>query len=77
MLELPPGEALPVYVIARILCVHRTHVLNWIDSGELKAIDLRGSQSSRSTVRVERQSLVKFLESRQIIVVEPKKQKGE
>ena len=39
-----------------------------IESGELQgAIDLRGKNSSRSCVRIPRESVISFLEARQII----------
>lgn len=68
---LPEGESFPVYLLARTLHVTRNHVINLIDTGELKcAVDLRGPGSSRSTIRVSRAAVIEFLESRRIIVVE-------
>jgi len=67
---LPPGDSFPVYVLARCFHVHRQHVLNLIDAGELKcAIDFRSPGSSRSTIRVPRWAVEEFLKSREIIVV--------
>jgi hypothetical protein len=67
---LPSGDNFPVYVLARYLHVHRQHVLNLIDSGEIKcAIDIRGPGASRSTIRVPRWAVEEFLKSREIIVV--------
>ena len=68
--ELPAGENFPVHVLARFLHVHRQHVLNLIDSGDLKcAVDIRGPGSSRSTIRIPRWAVEEFLKSREIIVV--------
>ena len=65
--HLPPGEALPVYVIARALGCHRSDIVHLVEAGEVEAIDLRGPGSSRSTIRVTRQSLMEWLESRSVI----------
>ena len=66
---LPPGESFPVHVLARVLQVHRDHVINLIDNGELKcAVDLRSPGASRSLIRVPRAAVVEFLQSRRIIV---------
>jgi excisionase family DNA binding protein len=67
VIELPPGESLPVYLIARVLSIHRDHLLHLIEAGELPAIDLRGVGSSRSTIRIARHDLLDFLERRQIL----------
>jgi hypothetical protein len=67
---LPPGESFPVWLLAKHLHVHRTHIINLIDVGEIKcAVDLRGPGSSRSTIRVPRAAVISFLESRKIVVV--------
>jgi Helix-turn-helix domain len=72
---LPPGESFPVHLLARVLHVHRTHVINLIDAGEIKcAVDLRGPGASRSTIRVPRAAVIAFLESRRIVVVPDGKQ---
>lgn len=66
---LPVGESFPVHLLARVLHVHRKHVIHLIDCGELKcAIDLRSPGASRSTIRVPRAAVLEFLESRRIIV---------
>jgi excisionase family DNA binding protein len=71
VVELPPGDHFPVYVLARYLHVHRQHVLNLIDSGEIKcAIDIRGAQASRSTIRIPRWAVEDFLKSRTIVIVQ-------
>lgn len=71
---LPPGESFPVHLLARVLHVTRNHVINLIDTGEIKcAVDLRGAGASRSTIRVSRAAVVEFLESRRILVVESPK----
>lgn len=62
---LPQGGALPVYIVARALGLHRSHIVSLIEEGELVAFDLRGAGSSRSTLRIPRQSLIQFLEARQ------------
>jgi hypothetical protein len=67
---LPPGDNFPVYLLARFLHVHRQHVLNLIDCGEIKcAIDIRSPHASRSTIRVPRWAVEEFLKSREIVVV--------
>jgi hypothetical protein len=72
---LPAGESFPVHLLARILHVHRDHVIHLIDAGEIQcAVDLRGPGASRSTIRVPRAAVIEFLESRRILVVaSPKK----
>ena len=68
---LPAGESFPVHLLARVLRVHRDHVIHLIDSGELKcAVDLRSPGASRSLIRVPRAAVVEFLESRKILIVE-------
>jgi hypothetical protein len=66
VIELPPGESLPIHVVARALACHRKHLVNLIEAGDLEAYDLRGPHSSRSTIRVTRQTLIQWLESRKI-----------
>ena len=69
---LPPGGSFSVIVLARALQVTRNHVINLIDTGEIKcAVDLRGPGASRSTIRVPRAAVIEFLESRRIVIVEP------
>lgn len=70
MIELPPGAALPVHVIARALHCDDQHLVHLIESGELEAFDLRSPHSSRSTLRVTRTTLIEFLARRKIVVVE-------
>jgi Helix-turn-helix domain len=65
---LPAGESFPVWQLARLFHVDRQHLVNLIESGEIKvAIDLRGKTSSRSCIRVPRNSLIEFLQSRKVI----------
>jgi excisionase family DNA binding protein len=66
MIELPPGESLPIHVVARALSCHRNHLVNLIEAGHLEAYDLRGPHSSRSTIRITRQTLIEWLASRKI-----------
>ena len=69
-MEMPEGENIPVHVLARFLHVTRNHVINLIDSGEIKcAVDIRGASASRSTIRVPRWAVEDFLRSREIIIV--------
>jgi hypothetical protein len=66
---LPPGESFPVHLLARVLHIHRTHLINLIDAGEIQcAVDLRSPGASRSTIRVPRKAVIAFLESRRIII---------
>jgi Helix-turn-helix domain len=67
---LPPGESFPVHLLARVLHIHRTHLINLIDAGEIQcAVDLRGHGSSRSTIRVPRAAVIEFLEKRRIVII--------
>jgi len=69
-MALPEGDSFPVHVLARFWHVHRQHVINLIDSGEIKcAIDLRGASGSRSTIRVPRWAAEEFVKSREIVIV--------
>ena len=63
--ELPPGEALPINVIARALGLHRYHILDLIDEGDLVAFDLRSPGACRACIRISRASVISFLEKRQ------------
>lgn len=65
---LPSGESFPVWQLARHWGVDRKHVVNLVESGAIKAFDLRGEGKSRSTYRIARASVVAFLESRKVIV---------
>lgn len=67
-LPLPPGDSLPVFAIAKALNCTRGHVIHLIEAGELPAVDLRAPGASRSTLRVARQSLLDWMESRTVIV---------
>jgi hypothetical protein len=71
--HLPAGESFPVWRLAQLFHIHRTHLTNLIEQGELVAFDLRGKNSSRSCVRVPRNSLVEFLAKRQILAAAGKK----
>jgi len=71
--HLPAGESFPVWQLAQMFHVHRTHLTNLIEQGELVAFDLRGKASSRSCVRVPRTSLVEFLARRQIVAAATKR----
>jgi len=62
---LPPGELLPIHVIARALNCNRSVLFNHIDSGELIAYDVRNAGSSRFCIRIERQSLLEWIKKRQ------------
>jgi hypothetical protein len=49
-------------------------LVNLVESGEIKpAFDFRGKASSRSCMRIPREALMEFLESRKIIAVAPVK----
>jgi hypothetical protein len=72
--HLPAGESFPVWQLAQMFHVDRKHLINLIESGEIKvAFDLRGKASSQSCIRVPRNSLLEFLEKRQVIVPAPKR----
>jgi hypothetical protein len=65
--SLPPQDFFPVWQLARIWKAHRQHVINLIESGELKVpVDLRNKASSRSMIRVPRASVVEFLNRRKV-----------
>jgi hypothetical protein len=66
---LPPGDTIAVWALAEALGVHRTHITNLLDQGEIKcAIDLRGKGSSRSTIRIPRSAILEFIEKRQVAI---------
>jgi excisionase family DNA binding protein len=63
--RLPLGDSFPVQILAKLLHVHRSKIFEWIDTGEIStAFDLRCPGSGRSTIRVPRSAVMKFLESR-------------
>lgn len=69
---LPADNSFPVHLLAKLLNVHRTHIVHLIETGELRcAVDLRSSQSSRSCIRVSRVAILEFLEAREIQVISP------
>jgi len=69
-LALPAGDSFPVHVLARYWHVTRPHIINLIESGEIKcAIDIRSPGASRSTIRIPRWAVEEFLKTREIIVV--------
>jgi len=65
---LPAGESIAVYQLARHWHCDRGHIIHLVESGAIRAFDLRGEGSSRSTLRIPRAALVEFLEKRQVIV---------
>jgi excisionase family DNA binding protein len=69
---LPPGETFAVWQLAKMLNCHRSHLVHLIEAGEIVAFDLRGKKASRSTMRVPRNSIVEFLEKRQVIAAATK-----
>jgi len=71
--HLPAGESFPVWQLAQMFHVSKLHLSNLIEQGELAAFDLRGKASSRSCVRVPRNSLVEFLAKRQIVAAASKR----
>jgi excisionase family DNA binding protein len=63
--HLPADQNFAVNTLANYLGVRRQHVLDWIDSGEIKcAFDLRGAGSSRSLIRIPRAAVLEFLAAR-------------
>lgn len=66
--ELPPKmDFFPVWFLAKLWHAHRQHIVNLIDSGELKVpVDLRNKASSRAMIRVPRASVVEFLTRRKV-----------
>jgi hypothetical protein len=74
--HLPPGESFAVWQLAKLLHCHRTHLVHLIESGELVAFDLRAKSASRSTMRVPRDSIVEFLQKRQVIAATTGKKHG-
>jgi helix-turn-helix protein len=64
---LPAGESFPIWYLAKLFHCDRQHLVHLVKSGEIAgAIDLRGKSSSRSCIRIPRDSLIEFLESRKI-----------
>lgn len=60
--------------IARAVGLHRSRILSLIESGELEgAIDIRTPESCRSTIRVPRQAVIEFLESRKVVATSGKR----
>jgi hypothetical protein len=68
-----PGESFAVWQLATFFGVNKQHLINLIESGEFGAIDLRGKAGSRSTIRIPRDALISFLESRKIIAAQKAK----
>ena len=65
--HLPRIEFVPVFLLAKLWRCHRQHIINLIDSGELKVpVDLRGKASSKSMIRIPRASVVEFLNRRKV-----------
>lgn len=62
---LPPGNCLSLSVIARSLGIHRQHIVQAIEEGQLAAVDLRSPGASRSCIRIPRISLECWLTQRQ------------
>jgi excisionase family DNA binding protein len=63
--HLPADRNFAVNTLAKLLGVRRQHVLDWIDSGQIRcAFDLRGAGSSRSTIRIPRAAVLEFLAKR-------------
>src|SRR6266496_2994012 len=64
-MDMPEGFY-PIGQIAKLLAVDRVHLKRLIESGEICAVDLRGSDAHRACVRISRDALVSFIESRRI-----------
>ena len=66
--ELPRNmEFFPVWFLAKLWHATSNHVVNLIDSGELKVpVDLRNKASSRAMIRVPRACVVEFLNRRKV-----------
>ncbi len=63
--ELPPWDFFPLWWLAQRLHVTSKHVNTLIDTGEIDcAVDIRGKGSSRATIRVPRNAVIKFLIAR-------------
>jgi hypothetical protein len=71
--RLPAGQCFPVWQLAKLLGCHRQHIINLVEQGDLVAFDLRGPGSSRATLRIPRNSMIAFLEARQIIATAEKR----
>jgi hypothetical protein len=77
VIELPHGESLPLYVVARTLGLDRKHLVHLVESGEIKtAYDCRNATASRSTIRIPRDAVLEFLERRKIVIVKPVKKQS-
>ena len=66
--ELPAyARFFPVFLLAKIFRCHRQHVINLIESGDLKVpIDLRGPRATKSMWRAPRPAVVEFLNNRKV-----------
>jgi excisionase family DNA binding protein len=69
-LALPKGVAfLTIRQLAVSLGVSRQHVMNLIEKGDLEAgADVSVTGSTRSSLRIPRASVIRFLNSRRVIV---------
>jgi hypothetical protein len=66
--ELPPKmEFFPVWFLGKLWHCSAQHVINLVDSGELKVpVDLKGKAASKTMIRVPRASVVEFLNRRKV-----------
>jgi hypothetical protein len=64
---LPDWDGFPVFWVAKRWHCTSNHILNLIDSGEIKVpIDLRNKASSRAMIRIPRGSLIEFINRRKV-----------
>lgn len=63
--HLPSGiESFSVRFLAGWFRTSHRHWINLVESGEIKAADLRGPAASKSMIRIPRAELVRFLNER-------------
>lgn len=63
--HLPGGmESFSVRFLAGWFRTSHRHWINLVESGEIKAADLRGNGASKSMIRIPRAELVRFLNKR-------------
>lgn len=64
---LPQQEFFPVWQLAKLWKANRQHIINLIESGELKVpVDLRGKAATKTMIRVPRGSVIEFLNRRKV-----------
>ncbi len=63
--HLPSGiESFSVRFLAGWFRTSHRHWINLVESGELKAADLRGPSASKAMMRIPRKELIRFLNER-------------